>query len=242
MSARRHRFTIAAISAVVAGLGAALVKSPGRGRCGRLPGHLRGPQPVARRVHRQRGHYQPRRSAPTGAGGSGPGHPAASPVPGHRWPRPRANRSPGPTTSPSRAERGRRTSATGNLFARTTTRHSPSTRASSGTSTRGWTRRLEATTPSSRGGWACSPRPTHPADHARSRPRLPAGSRGRQASRVRPGAPLPVQERPQRPARRWQPQMQLSLNRLSAAMRIAEDCGHGHGRTSRHVHRGRQAV
>lgn len=42
MSARRHRFTIAAISAVVAGLGAALVKSPGRGRCGRLPGHLRG--------------------------------------------------------------------------------------------------------------------------------------------------------------------------------------------------------
>ncbi|MDT5028958.1 MAG: hypothetical protein QOE61_5384 [Micromonosporaceae bacterium] len=30
--------------------------------------------------------------------------------------------------------------------------------------------------------------------------------------------------------------------RLSAAMRIADDCGYGHDPTSRHVHRGRQAV
>jgi hypothetical protein len=32
------------------------------------------------------------------------------------------------------------------------------------------------------------------------------------------------------------------VNPLSAAMRIADDCGHGHDPTSRHVHRGRQAV
>ena len=32
------------------------------------------------------------------------------------------------------------------------------------------------------------------------------------------------------------------VNRLSAALRVADDCGHGHDPTSRHVHRGRQAV
>jgi hypothetical protein len=32
------------------------------------------------------------------------------------------------------------------------------------------------------------------------------------------------------------------VNRLSAAMRIADDRGHGHDKTSRYVHRGRQAV
>jgi hypothetical protein len=32
------------------------------------------------------------------------------------------------------------------------------------------------------------------------------------------------------------------VNRLPAALRIADDCGHGHDPTSRHVHRGRQAV
>ena len=35
---------------------------------------------------------------------------------------------------------------------------------------------------------------------------------------------------------------QVSLNYLAAAMRIADDCGHGHDPTSRYVHRGRQAV
>jgi hypothetical protein len=33
-----------------------------------------------------------------------------------------------------------------------------------------------------------------------------------------------------------------AVNRLSAAARIADDCGHGHDPASRHVHRGRQAV
>jgi hypothetical protein len=32
------------------------------------------------------------------------------------------------------------------------------------------------------------------------------------------------------------------VNPLSAAMRIADHCGHGHDPASRHVHRGRQAV
>jgi len=32
------------------------------------------------------------------------------------------------------------------------------------------------------------------------------------------------------------------VNRLSAALRIADDGGHGHDPASRHVHRGRQAV